>query len=309
MIRQLQFLLALSRERHFGRASEICGVSQPTLSGGLKALEEMLGVMLVQRSGRFLGFTPEGERVVEWARRIVGDVQGMHEDIAALRAGPRGHLRLAAIPTALPVIARLTTPFRARYPAVRFTVLSRTSTEILRLLDNLEIDAGITYLENEPVGQVRTVRLYHERYHLLAEHSAPLADRTQVTWQEVAGLPLCLLTPDMQNRRIVDQMLRRTGLPTSPTLESNSTMVLFSHVKTGEWSSIMPQIMAESLGLPETIRSIPITEPDIAYAVGLVVAHREPATPLVSALLAVAGQIAEEFETPPPHESTATTSR
>lgn len=296
MIRQLQFMLALSRERHFGRASEICGVSQPTLSNGLKALEETLGVMLVQRSSKFLGFTPEGERVVEWARRIVGDVHGMREDIAALRSGPRGHIRLAAIPTALPVVARLTTPFHTRFPAVRFTILSRTSTEILRLLENLEIDAGISYLENEPVGQVRTVQLYHERYHLLTERRAPLADRETVTWSEVASLPLCLLTPDMQNRRIVDQMLRNTGQATSLMLESNSTMVLFSHVKTGEWSSIMPQVMAESLGLPETIRSIPITEPEIAYSVGLVVAHREPATPLVSALLGVAQQVAREFQ-------------
>ena len=293
MIRQLEFMLALSRERHFGRASEACGVSQPTLSNGLRSLEEMLGVLLVRRSSKFIAFTPEGERVVEWARRILGDVRGLREDLSALRIGLEGHIRIAAIPTALPMVAQLTTPFRARYPGVRFTILSRTSTEILTLLDNLEIEAGMSYLDNEPVGQVRTVPLYEERYHLLTESAGPFGTRASVTWAEVASLPLCLLTPDMQNRRIIDRMLHDTGLSPIPTLVSNSTIVLVSHVRTGKWSSVLPQVVAESLGLPDTVSSIPIVDPDICHSVGLIVAHREPTTPLVTALLATAREVAE----------------
>src|SRR6478672_13957392 len=71
------------------------------------------------------------------------------------------------IPTALAMVAALTTPYRERHPNVQFTIWSRTSVEILELLDNLEIDAGITYLGNEPVGRVNTVPLYRERYRLL----------------------------------------------------------------------------------------------------------------------------------------------
>lgn len=296
MIRQLEFILALSRERHFGKASEACNVSQPTLSNGLKTLEDTLGVLLVQRSSKFIGFTTEGERVVEWARRILGDVRGLRADIAALRLGLEGHIRIAAIPTALPMVAKLTTPFRARYPAVRFSILSRTSKEILTLLDNLEIEAGLSYLDNEPVGQVRTIPLYDERYHLLTESSGPLGARASVTWAEVASLPLCLLTPDMQNRRIIDQMLRNTGLSPVPTLVSNSTLVLVSHVRTGKWSSVLPKVVAESIGLPSTVSSIPIVEPDISHSVGLIVAHRDPTTPLVAALLATAQHVAREIE-------------
>ena len=73
MIDKLEFLIVLARERHFGRAAEACGVTQPTLSASLKQLEEQLGVVLVQRGSRFQGLTPEGQRVLEWARRIVGD--------------------------------------------------------------------------------------------------------------------------------------------------------------------------------------------------------------------------------------------
>jgi DNA-binding transcriptional LysR family regulator len=144
MIDKLEFLLALAQERHFGRAAEACGVSQPTLSGGIKQLEDTLGVLLVQRGSRFKSFTPEGERTLDWARRIVGDSRAMREEINALRRGLTGRLRIAAIPTALAMVAALTTPYRERHPNVQFTILSRTSIEILDLLDNLEIDAGIT---------------------------------------------------------------------------------------------------------------------------------------------------------------------
>ncbi|MFA5121253.1 LysR family transcriptional regulator [Zavarzinia sp.] len=292
MITKLEFLLALARERHFGRAAEACHVTQPTLSAGIKQLEAELGVLLVQRSSRFQGLTPEGEKVLEWARRLVGDARGLRQDIEAMRRGLAGHLKIAAIPTALAMVPQLTTPFRARYPKVHFTVLSRTSIEVLGLLENLEIDAGITYLDNEPLGRVTTVPLYRERYRLLTAASAPLGDRARVTWAEVGQLPLCLLTPDMQNRRIIDQLLREAGTSPSPTLESNSMIVLFAHVRTAKWASVMPAKLAGALGLPDNVRSIPIVEPDAAHTIGLVVPHRDPMTPLTTALVAQAEAVA-----------------
>ena len=107
MIDKLEFLIAIAHEKHFGRAAEACGVTQPTLSAGLKQLEETLGVMLVRRGSRFLGFTNEGERVLEWARRIVSDARGLRQEVEALKRGLTGHLRIAAIPTALPIVCAL----------------------------------------------------------------------------------------------------------------------------------------------------------------------------------------------------------
>ena len=131
MIDKLEMLLALAREQHFGRAADACGVTQPTLSAGLKQLEDTFGVLLVNRQSRFIGFTPEGLRVLDWARRIVGDARSMRDEIQALKRGLAGHLRIAAIPTALPIVAELTTPLRARHPDVEFTILSRTSIDVL----------------------------------------------------------------------------------------------------------------------------------------------------------------------------------
>ncbi len=288
MIDKLDMLLALGREQHFGRAAESCGVTQPTLSAGLKSLEEGFGVLLVARQSRFIGFTPEGLRVLDWARRIVGDYRAMREEIHALKRGLAGHLRIAVVPTALPVVSVLTTPLHAGHPEVTFTILSRTSVDILNLLDNLEIDAGLTYIGNEPLGRARSVPLYQEQYQLLIAADRALGDRASVTWAEAASVPLCLLTPDMQNRRIIDRRFRDAGVEPAPTLVSNSIVVLYAHVRTGNWASVMPAAMAETMGLPAGVRAIPISDPTPPPVVGLVYPQREPLTPLTAALVAEA---------------------
>ncbi|NKJ38217.1 LysR family transcriptional regulator [Rhizobium sp. SG570] len=293
MIDKLEFFIALANQKHFGRAAEECGVTQPTLSAAIRQLEDQLGVMLVSRGSRFQGLTPEGQRVLEWARRIVGDSRTMREEMRAARKGLAGHIRIAAIPTALAMVSKITTPFQERHPDVTFSITSRNSLQVLSLLENLEIDAGITYLENEPLGRVTSVPLYAERYHLITAAGSPLAERESVTWKEVGNLRLCLLTADMQNRRIINRHLAEAGTVAKPTLESNSMIVLFSHVQTGRWASIMPKNIADSFGFPADIRKIPVTEPDAEHLVGLVATHREPFTPLVSALLHEARLLAE----------------
>jgi DNA-binding transcriptional LysR family regulator len=294
LIDKLEFLLALAREKHFGRAAEACGVTQPTLSAGVKQLEETFSVLLVNRGSRFQSFTPEGDRVLDWARRIVGDTRAMRQEVHSLRHGLVGRLRLAAIPTALAMVETLTTPYRARHPSVQFTILSRTSAEILAHLDNLEIDAGLTYLDNDPLGRVTAIALYRERYRLLVAADAPLGDRETVTWAEAAKVPLCLLTPDMQNRRIVEQLLRDTGIEPDITLESNSMILLYSHVRTGRWASVMPARLAATLGLTESniLRAIPIVDPEVSHTIGLVAPAREPMTPLTAALVNEARRVA-----------------
>jgi DNA-binding transcriptional LysR family regulator len=295
MIDKLEYLLALARERNFGKAAEQCGITQPTFSAGIKQLEDILGVMLVQRTSRFLGFTPEGERVLDWARTIVADARAMRQEVQTLKKGLSGHLKIAAIPTALPMVSALTTPYRAKHPNVKFTILSRTSIETLSMVENLEVDAGLTYIDNEPLGRLRAVPLYIEQYRLLTSQDSPLGERDRVTWAEVGKIPLCLLTPDMQNRRIIDGLLLAAGGRSEPTLESNSMIVLFSHVRTGRWASVMPEKLADTLGLTERLRAIPIVEPEATHQIGLVVPPREPMTPLVAALVAETNYLAKSM--------------
>ena len=287
MISQLNYLLALAREGHFGRAAESCGVTQPTFSAGIRSLEEMLGMKLVGRSSRFLGFTPEGERVLEWARQIIGDVQAMRADLRALKSGLSGRLRMAVIPTAMATVTDLSIPFHERHPDVRLSVHSCTSNEILRRLDNFEADIGITYLDNEPIGRNRVLPLYKEHYHLLTLAKPPLDQRKTITWAEIGQIPLGLLASDMQNRRIINRLLQSTGAGNPPVLESNSLIALLSHVQAGLLSCVLPETLIRVLGPQAGIRAIPIVAPVEVHSVGLILPEREPLSPLVAALLAI----------------------
>ncbi|MCX7888858.1 MAG: LysR family transcriptional regulator [Rhodobacteraceae bacterium] len=293
MIDRLEMFIALATERHFGKAAESLGITQPSLSAGIRQLEDQLGVQLVFRGSRFQGLTPEGQRVLDWARRIVGDVRTLREEMRAVKSGVSGNLRIGVIPTALPMVARLTEPFLTRNPNVRVTILSMTSYEILDAIENLTIDAGVTYLENEPLGRVEKVPLHVERYELLVAAASPLAGQREVTWEEVAALPLCLLTGNMQNRRIINQHLASVGVSPAPRVESNSTIALVAHVATGRWASVVPMTLAGMFGSGSGLAAVPIADTGAKHMVGLIAAWREPHTPLLSALLAEARRIAQ----------------
>jgi DNA-binding transcriptional LysR family regulator len=295
VIDKLEFLLALAQEQHFGRAAEACGVTQPTLSAGIKQLEHGFGIPLVNRGSRFQDFTPEGKRVLDWARRIVSDTRAMREEVLALKNGLSGRLRIAAIPAALVMIEMLTTQYRERHPDVQFTVLSRNDEQILDLLENLEIEAGVTYIDDEPIGRVAAMSLYRERYCLLTAVDGPFGDRTQVKWAEVAQLPLCLLTPDTRSRRLIEGLLRDAGGVPRPSLESDSMMVLYAHARTGRWATVMPSRIAATLGLTDVLRAIPIVEPEASHTIGLVVPARQPMKPLTAALVAEAKRTARRL--------------
>src|SRR5499433_2423454 len=289
VIRQLQYLTALAREKHFGRAAAACHVSQPTLSAGIRQLEEDLGVPVVERGQRFKGLTPEGRRVLDWAQRILADCEALTQDLSQLREGLTGRLRLGAIPAALPAVSLVTAPFCAAHPGVSITILSQTSIEIQRCLDAFEIDIGMTYLDNEPLINVRTEPLYRERYILLTAATGPFAKRKTLRWAEAASVPLCLLTPDMQNRRILDGIFRSANrAPPVPAIETNSVLTLCSHVRDGHWSSVVPHTFLHVFGVPAGMRAIPLVEPEPTHVIGLAIADREPAPPIAQALMLAA---------------------
>jgi DNA-binding transcriptional LysR family regulator len=285
-IRQLQYLAALAREKHFTRAAQACNVTQPTLSGRIRQLEQELGVPIVARGSRYFGLTPEGERVLKGALLILEDWHTLNQELAQIRNKKGdlvGKLVLGVIPSALPKVATLTNAMQ-RHPKVDFTVLSQSSEEIVRNLHDISIEAGITYLDNEPVEGLMQVPLYTERYCLFVSESNPLASRETVDWLEAAQEPLCLLTPNMQNRRIVDKAFATANTHPTPRLETNSIMNLLSSVKSMGLSSIMPEYFIGVLGTLEGVRAVPLINPEVEHSVGLVALDREPQSPLIKAL-------------------------
>jgi DNA-binding transcriptional LysR family regulator len=285
-IRQLQYLVALAREKHFTRAAQACNVTQPTLSGRIRQMEQELSVPIVERGQRFQGFTPDGERVLKWAHAILDNWESLRQEIATLRstsATLAGRLSVGVIPSALPMAGLITRAIRDRHPGVELVVLSQSSIEILRHLEDYSIDVGLTYLDNEPIEGMRSEPIYMERYCLLVRADHALVNETGVSWAQAAQEPLCLLTPENQNRRIIDRAFRAASCAPIPKLETNSVINLCANVHLMGLASIVPEYFLEVLGPISDVRAIPLMQPLVEHSVGLVAVDRDPVSPLVLA--------------------------
>jgi DNA-binding transcriptional LysR family regulator len=288
LVKHLSYLIALARERHFGRAAEACGISQPALSAAIRQMEGEFGVRIVARSRRFNGFTPEGELVLDRAQRLVHDFDSLRQDLSVMKRAMAGRIRLGAIPAALPIVGLLTTPFCSQHPSVSIHIQSLSSKEIQRGIDAFELDLGLTYLDNEPLIRVRTHPLYHDRFVFITQDRRGLDAGAAMTWRDAAKEKLCLLSSDMQNRRIIDRAFEASGEKPNPIVEANGLIALLSHVRLGDWSSIVPQSLLLLTGLSEGLRALPMSDPAPNHSVGLVYADREPVSGLISAFIATA---------------------
>jgi DNA-binding transcriptional LysR family regulator len=298
-IRQLQYLAALAREKHFTRAAAACNVTQPTLSGRIRQLELSLGVPIVERGQRYQGFTAEGEKVLKWAHVILSDWQSMLQELKQLsnqEGGLTGRLVLGAIPSALPMLPLLTKEIWKLHPNVEFTIQSFSTEQIIRSLTDFSADVGMGYLDNEPLNGFLTTPLYTERYCLFVSDDHALAARENVTWREAAENPLSLLTPNMQNRRIIDRAFQMANCRPVPLIETDSVMNLCSNVRVMGLASIMPEYISEVLGLNSGIRALPLVEPKIEHSVGLIIADRDPLSPLIVALRVAAQTLSSKSE-------------
>jgi DNA-binding transcriptional LysR family regulator len=166
-----------------------------------------------------------------------------------------------------------------------------TSVQIQTSLDKFELDAGLTYLENEPLSNVRQKRLYHERYLFVTHAGSPLARTKEVTWRAAAGEKLCLLHESMQNRRVLNKLTEALGLKLKPTITSDSFLAVCSHVSSGEWSSIVPHTFSLIFAGWKELALIKLVDPVHSQAIGLVTSDRDPLSPLAQALMKCAARL------------------
>jgi DNA-binding transcriptional LysR family regulator len=296
LLRQLEYLSALAREGHFGRAAAACHVSQPALSAAIRKLEAELDVQIVQRGQRFEGFTPEGKQVLLWAHRILAEQDAMRHELSSMRGGLSGVLRIGAIPTAITLASLLTAPLCEAHPRMRVSVESLSSREIVQRLAEFDLDVGLTYIDGEPLGTVRVVPLYRERYLLLTPADGPFAGRDSASWSELADIPLCLLSPVMQNRRILDRNLAEAGVTVTPSVEADTVSAIYAHVGTKRWSTVIAHAWLYLFGVPEGLRVVPLDRPRRSHQVGLVLADRDPVPMLARALLDTTHRVNLESE-------------
>jgi DNA-binding transcriptional LysR family regulator len=291
LIRQIQYFVTLARERHFARAAQACQVSQPALSAGLQKLEEELGVALIQRGHRYQGLTADGEHLLVRAQRILADWEALHQEATLSAAGElKGRLRLGVIPTAMPVVPLLTAPCQQSWPGMRIVIRSCSGEQIIRDLESFELDIGLTYLEEQALDGFRRIPLYRERYALLARDPRGLDGRKDIDWATVAAMPLCLLTPEMHNRRIIDAAFRRAGVEPRVLVEADTIFAVYEQVRCAGLFSVVPHSMLTLFELRQEVLAIPIL-PELSRPIGLVARSDEPLPPLTAAALTMMGGI------------------
>jgi DNA-binding transcriptional LysR family regulator len=170
----------------------------------------------------------------------------------------------------------LSTPFCARYPRARVSIESLSAQDIVHRLTEFELDIGITYLDGEPLGRVRTFPLYEEQYLLLVPADHELAERAAVGWADAAKLPLCLLSEQMRNRRILDEIFASVGSMVLPSIETDTVSALYAHVATRNWCSVVSHAWLHMFGVPAGMRAVRMERTRPAPRIGLVIADREP---------------------------------
>ena len=291
-VRQLEYFVALAAERHFTKAAERCHVSQPAFSEALGKLERELGVPLVRRGHAYEGLTPEGERLLVWARRLLADHEAMRAEAVALRAGVSGQARIGAVPGASVATTRLIAPFCARHPLATARLETHLrSSELLRRVRDFELDAGVTFLDEGTEG-LPSVPIYEERYVLLASRrllADGLADETDtIAWAQASSLPMAALVAGMRGRALVDEACAKAGVSPSVRVETDSIDSLCALAGSGRWAAVAPASWAHAWELGGDTVAVPLAEPEVATRMGLVFAPSTPTPPLTKALVEAA---------------------
>ena len=294
-IRQFEYLIALEQEGHFGRAAERCHVSQPSLSSALQQLEAELDVPIILRHQRYQGFTPEGERVVSWAKRLLADRKSMLEELAIMRRNLNGRIRVGAMPTSSPVLPRINQLFSDSYPSVEVDIQFLGSDKLINELRNFELDVGITYLEGASLKKLNTMVLYEEQLSLMIPESMIPAKQKSISWAQAAELRLGLLSPNMREREVMNEAFESVGCSPAPKLECNSIFQLAFHVMQGDIATIVPNGFSRANDAFPGTREIELTDPVVSKPVGLIWEKVVPPLPMAQAMADLLSEAGEEI--------------
>ncbi|MFT8775844.1 MAG: LysR family transcriptional regulator [Gluconacetobacter liquefaciens] len=290
-LRQLTYLVALDRFRHFSRAAEHCGVSQPALSAAIRQLEHELGVTIVRRRQRVLGLTPEGERVLAWARQSLAALDGLRQEAGFAHEEAGGSLAIGIMPPAQQLAPLLMESLRAAIPALHLELTVAAHGDILRGLSEQRFGLGIVYLDRLPAGGTfEAHELYVEQHVLVGGPGIVMPGRVRCAWGDAAGLPLCLLDRSMRSRQIVDRGFAEAGVVPDVRFETNALDLLHAELRAGRLASILPvaALPPRTDGIPLQIRRL---DPSLTPAVGLVRVRQ----PMTSALMARCWHVASSL--------------
>jgi DNA-binding transcriptional LysR family regulator len=294
LLASLRYLVALNEHRHFGRAAQSCHITQPALSNAMRALEQEFQVLIVKRGRTYAGLTPEGERVLTSAQRMLHEHNVLQQELNSEVNKPRGPLRVGAIPTAMPILARFAALLQAQHPGIVPSVLSMSSSELASGIENLSLDLALGYTDLVALqsAQVTAWPQYTEHYFLLRRAARPHPDGLQIgpeiRWKDAARLPMVMLSSNMHNRTIVDAAFITAGMPVKPVIETNSILTLALSVVAGEVCSVMPGALVDAVRGYRELEALPLISPDVRTPIGFMSQASVRPSRALEAALAVA---------------------
>lgn len=275
LIRHLDFFVTLAEEGHFGRAAELCGVSQPALSLAIRKLEDDLGMPLILRGQRFHGLTAEGEKVLIWGRQILSDYGNLRADLSGRRKGGlTGILRLGVSASAMPMMAQFCEYFESRNPMARIQITLLDGAGIEAGLADFSLDGGFGWLpvRRAKGDQVQHLALWQMRLHFACRKDHPFAAGGAISLADAATQPLCL-TGDLP--------ATRTTL--KPAILCSGLDGVLAHLRTGAWCSLVSDSLATLLAPGDDIRLLPLSDHAETLAMGALLIRRSPQAPMVRA--------------------------
>ena len=292
LLTSLRYLVALSEHRHFARAAQSCHITQPALSNALRALEKEFGMPIVKRARSYAGLTPEGERVLGAAQRMLHEHALLQQELASSASQPKGRLQLGVVPTAVPVAARFAAMLQAAHPSIVPVVRVLSSQEIEEGLENLSLDMALGFIGRlKKSGPFAVLVQYSEHYFLVRRlqntaraKGVELQLGTAMRWADAAQLPLCLLTPEMHNRSLVDRAFAKVDAVVTPVMETNSVLTLALSVLAGDVCSVLVGAV-RSQG---ELEALPLVEPEMVTPVGFIYLAKARVSRVLEAALVLA---------------------
>lgn len=286
---ELRYIVAVARERHFGRAAETCFVSQPTLSVAVKKLEDELGLTLFERGPGEVSVTPAGRRIIEQAQRVLEEASRIRELAAAGKDPLAGPLRLGAIYTIGPyLLPKLIPILRRTAPAMQLLIQENFTHRLSEELRSGEVDVILVALPFEAPG-VMTRPVYDEPFMVAVPKGHPWENRKRITSEELTNESLLLLG---EGHCFRDQVLdichtvrSRERSPLARTVEGGSLETIRQMVAGGVGVTVLPATStATSGGSSDLIRILPFARPAPTRRVGLAWRRSFPRPEAIEAL-------------------------
>lgn len=270
-LRDLKYIIAVAETCHFGKASERCFVSQPTLSGQIKKLEEELGVTIFERTKRSVELTPTGAEIVDHARKVIEQADAIEQLARAHQDPLAGPLRVGIIPTISPyLIPLILTPLKKHYPRLKLVLTEDVTERLLQRLHSHELDVAIIATPVDP-SDLATIQLFDEPFWLAHPRNHQLYTKDEITRDDLEELNLLLLS---DGHCLAQQVMDVCKLPGRPhddemgDLQASSLETLLQLVGAGYGCTLVPAlairgtwmtdsgVIARKLDLPDTYRSV-----------------------------------------------------